>query len=318
MNEDKSLVDEQNAGAAEEGDERQATASRARNRTVMLTPEMTGQVRALLHQDPSQYVEEESAEDPLEDFLPPLVDWDAQDQDPAESAEVYQQEAPAADAFVQEEEAPAFDPMTMLAPPVKPEPPVQRELPPMTSRPQSRPAEPQVAAPAPTPPAPAPRAAAKPAAPASRPPQASFSVNPQARAPRSAGGAQPVSTTGKTKIVAFLISFDSDENGEVYEIRSGRWLVTSRPTDHGEFILIHDETISPLHAIVRATKDGTLQVLDQLSEFGTGVQKVGESEEIDVAGGLESVSHGDVIRFGQRRFVVCLVPEMIASGDDEE
>lgn len=111
-----------------------------------------------------------------------------------------------------------------------------------------------------------------------------------------------------TKIVGFLISYDENEFGEVFEIRAGRKLITSRPTDHGEYLLIDDPTVSPLHAILRATKEGKVQVLDQLSEYGTGVIRSGEEdEEIEVSGGLEEVFDGDVIRFGEREFHVCMV-----------
>jgi hypothetical protein len=119
----------------------------------------------------------------------------------------------------------------------------------------------------------------------------------------------PIKQTPKSKIVGFLISFDTETNGEVFEIRAGRFLVTSRPTDHGEFVLIDDETISPLHAIIRATTEGKVQILDQLSEFGTGIFRVGSEEEEEVAGTMAAVSHGDTVRFGKRNFVICLVPK---------
>jgi hypothetical protein len=319
MNEDKGTVEEHSGAAVEEADEGHPTASRARNRTVMLTPEMTGQVRALLHQDPSAH-QPEAGSDPLEDFLPPLVDWDSPTDSPANGGAGFAAHEPVVDAEVTgyddapEEQLPAYDPMTMVAPPVRKEAPIMSARPtaaaPTTVIETPREAEP-VPAPAATP---APQAAV-----AAARPQASFSVNTQARAPRTPSGTRPTpaSSTGTTKIVGFLVSFDSDKNGEVYEIRSGRWLVTSRPTDHGEFILIHDETISPLHAILRATKDGKLQVLDQLSEFGTGVKKVGDDEEKEVAGGLEEVNHGDIVRFGERHFVICLVPNVVVEEPKE-
>jgi hypothetical protein len=109
------------------------------------------------------------------------------------------------------------------------------------------------------------------------------------------------------KIVGFLICYDENEFGEVFEIRAGRKLITSRPTDHGEYLLIDDETVSPLHAILRATKEGKVQVLDQLSEYGTGVIRKGQDEEIEVSGGLEEIFDGDVVRFGEREFQVCMI-----------
>lgn len=115
--------------------------------------------------------------------------------------------------------------------------------------------------------------------------------------------------TPTSKLIGFFISFDNDQFGEIYEIRVGRWIVTSKPTDQGEFIQINDNTISPMHAVLRVTKEGKVQILDQLSEFGTGITRVNADTENDVSGTMETVDHGDIVRFGSRYFVVCLVPE---------
>ncbi|MCB0358610.1 MAG: FHA domain-containing protein, partial [Bdellovibrionales bacterium] len=126
---------------------------------------------------------------------------------------------------------------------------------------------------------------------------------------RVPGATSPVvSSSPRSRVVGFLISYDADENGEVFELRAGRWLLTSRPTDHGDYILVDDESISPLHAIIRATKEGVIQVLDQLSEFGSAVTKAGSSDEEEITGSMVKVAHGDCIRFGERRFIVCLIP----------
>ncbi len=110
------------------------------------------------------------------------------------------------------------------------------------------------------------------------------------------------------KVIGFLVSFDADENGECFDIRSGRLLITCRPTDQGDYILIDDPTVSPLHAIIRATKEGKVEVLDQLSEYGTGITRSGQADEIEVAGSRMVIQHGDILRFGERRFIVVLIP----------
>ena len=104
------------------------------------------------------------------------------------------------------------------------------------------------------------------------------------------------------------MSFDLSEYGDVMELRAGRWLVTSRPTGHGDFLLIDDDSVSPLHAIIRITSEGKIQLLDQLSEFGTGVLRVGEEEEEEVSGAMVEVAHGDELRFGKRHFLLCKLP----------
>lgn len=316
MNDEKgSGANDFEAASGESAEDKRKTtaASRARNRTVMLTPEMTGHVRALLQKDPDAAGKEAGHSDPLEDLLPPLNEWD----NPPESAEYARggkehggfEKAPA--KFGREEperrgesaadwESPRYESGGFSAAPsgqdqTRHSPTAEHKMEADADQHSRYPSFSVNRA------APARVAAATPAA------------NPQ-RAPRTpveaSGRYSPVSISGeKTKIVAFLISFDKDKVGEVFEIRAGRWLVTSRPTDHGDYILIADDSISPLHAILRATKDGKVQVLDQLSEFGTGVYRSGSDQKIEIAGGLETVNHGDIVRFGERYFVVCIVPD---------
>lgn len=111
------------------------------------------------------------------------------------------------------------------------------------------------------------------------------------------------------KTVGFLLSFDNDKFGEMYELSTGRWLLTSRPSEQDDYIFIDDKSISALHAIIRASDDGKIQILDQLSEFGTGLLRAGGEKEEDVSGTMITVNSGDVIRFGKRYFVVSLFPD---------
>ncbi len=295
--------------------------SRARNKTVMLSPEMTGQVRALLQDGGFSENSEpwkSSGSSPIEDFLPPLTDWESppdvekQEMDrgrksPADSGSTGKfgrddlDEMIDSGGRVDEKRPSGFDPLTNVGAPLRSgatgrgfqAPPTFGEREPEAA---SRSAQPSFTV----------NRAASGAA-----PRSGGSSGRAPRSPLEAGGSRiaPVSSAAeKTRVVGFLISFDKDKNGEVYEIRAGRWLITSRPTDHGDYILFNDDTVSPLHAIIRATKEGKIQVLDQLSEHGTGVRRAGEEKETEVAGSLETIGHGDVVRFGQRYFVVCVVP----------
>jgi hypothetical protein len=128
---------------------------------------------------------------------------------------------------------------------------------------------------------------------------------PQAKAET---GVRAVSKGPRQKLVGFLVSYDTDPLGEVLELRVGRWLVTSRPTDQGDYVLIDDPTISPLHAILRSGADGQVRLLDQLSEHGSGIVRSGKSEEETLTGSLAQVNHGDSVRLGKRHFCVCLLP----------
>jgi len=111
----------------------------------------------------------------------------------------------------------------------------------------------------------------------------------------------------ESPVIGFLVSYDANPNGQIVELRSGRIIVTSEPASTGNFIILHDESVSPMHAILRITEAGEVQVLDQLSEFGTKIKRFGESEEEELSGEKSTIEHGDVISFGNRAFHVCII-----------
>jgi hypothetical protein len=238
-------------------------ASRARNKTVMLTSDITGQVRAQLQSKSNP------SHNPVADLLPP-INWGAQSQGNFAGKDKESAQEPAAkDSGSNLKNASSVE---------------------MNNEGS--------------------------ASPGNKRPTRSFSApelgtTEQAAPVNSASkGTMAVQAKKKSRIAAFLVSFDKDEFGDVVEVRSGRWLLTSRASEHGDQIIINDESISPLHAIIRATSDGKVQVLDQLSEFGTGVTKVGSKNEEDISGAMVTLDHGDIVRFGKRKFVVCTVPSI--------
>ena len=112
----------------------------------------------------------------------------------------------------------------------------------------------------------------------------------------------------QSPIVGFLVSYDSNPNGSVFELRSGRMIVTSEAPGTGNFLVIQDESVSPMHAIMRISAGGEVQVLDQLSEFGTRIKRFGADDEEELSGDKSTVEHGDTLKFGNRSFHVCIVP----------
>jgi hypothetical protein len=62
-----------------------------------------------------------------------------------------------------------------------------------------------------------------------------------------------------------------------------------------------------MHAILRITAAGEIQILDQLSEFGTRIRRFGSNEEEQLSGDKSSLEHGDVVKFGDRSFHLCVV-----------
>ena len=111
----------------------------------------------------------------------------------------------------------------------------------------------------------------------------------------------------ESPIVGFLVAYDRQENGEVFELRSGRIMVTSAARPDENSMVLVDDTVSSMHAILRVSQEGSIQVLDQLSEHGTSVTRE-DGTTISLSGDKGEINHGDVVSFGARAFHVCLVP----------
>ena len=104
------------------------------------------------------------------------------------------------------------------------------------------------------------------------PPRAETPHRASAPATAPSSAAQPQAWVKETPVVGFLVSFDSNENGEVHFLKVGRLIITSETSSSGgNQLLLNDESVSPMHAILRMSSQGEVQVLDQLSEFGTKI-----------------------------------------------
>lgn len=279
-------------------------AVRARNRTVMLTPEITGQVRARLSRENESEERTPSVmglPEPDGDFVSPrpqlghTPEYDMEIGHEDMAAEPRYPERPSA--------ANGFNPIARethhIAPPVQDVeatsslPPQRRETPVINlgpSEPENYENDYQ------------PRRSSKPT-----PTRAHKPVFDDDEGTSEASGDDRIVWLKKTPVVGFLVSYDSDPNGQVFYIRSGRMIVSSEQPNGGNYLQLADETVSPMHAILRVTEDAQVQVLDNLSEYGTTIVKPSSGEEISLSGDKAMVAHGDVIRFGKRSFSVCLI-----------
>lgn len=215
------------------------TATRARNRTVMLTPEITGQVRARLAQETDDKGEDASAGGFHNSAL--------------------ESTRGSSGGFK-----------------VSNEPQYSSSYAPASNTPQGN--------------SPAPKAIAA----------------PPAYVAAQSGGTSVV-WNKVTPLVGFLVSFDKNENGDIFELRSGRLIISSEAAAGWSYILVEDSTVSPMHAILRIDASGVVQVLDQLSEYGTKIRRFGSQEEEAISGEKSTIEHGDVIKFGDRTFHVCIL-----------
>ncbi len=116
---------------------------------------------------------------------------------------------------------------------------------------------------------------------------------------------------GSSQLVGFLVTYDFDPLGSYVELRKGRLLITSESEVSGNCLIIDHDTVSPMHAVMRIADGGAVQVLDQLSEYGTRIVRSANGqdagEELLLSGDKASVRNGDSISFGDRKFYVCLV-----------
>lgn len=110
-----------------------------------------------------------------------------------------------------------------------------------------------------------------------------------------------------TPLAGFLVTFDNDSNGSYLPLRTGRIIVTSEAEGSGNMLLIQHETVSPQHAIMRVGSGSSVQVLDQLSESGTRIIRAADGSEELLSGEKATLHHGDIVFFGERKFHVCLI-----------
>lgn len=117
----------------------------------------------------------------------------------------------------------------------------------------------------------------------------------------------------ESRLIGFLVTYDHDPKGSYVELRQGRLMVSNQREESGSCLVVIGESVSPMHAIMRVAPGGIVQVLDQLSEAGTRVKHFGQTEEEFLSGEKSSVSHGDIVFFGDRKFHVLLV---VGEADD--
>jgi hypothetical protein len=133
---------------------------------------------------------------------------------------------------------------------------------------------------------------------------------PSVAAPVAAPSSPKVQGHSDQPLIGFLVSFDSGPQAEYFELRVGRRVVTSDAQAPGQNLVIDHPTVSPMHAILRVAPNGTVQVLDQLSEHGTLISRAGSTEVETLSGEKSSLNHGDRIQFGERLFTVCLISKV--------
>jgi hypothetical protein len=129
----------------------------------------------------------------------------------------------------------------------------------------------------------------------------------------TSAGREAIEWKTMSPITGFLVTYDKDPLGVSIELRSGRVIVTSEPTSSGNVLFLDDPSVSPMHAIMRVGSGSQIQLLDQLSESGTRIVRAKDGQEEILSGEKSNLEHGDVVCFGERKFHVCIVMKGVAS-----
>jgi len=115
---------------------------------------------------------------------------------------------------------------------------------------------------------------------------------------------------GLPELIGFLVSYDNGPSGETFPLRAGRWIVSSVPLNLPETtLLIEDKTIAPVHATLSVSESGGVRVQDHFSRTGTAVKSKEAQSESVVEESYATLNHGDTVRFGERKFRVCIIPK---------
>lgn len=110
-----------------------------------------------------------------------------------------------------------------------------------------------------------------------------------------------------SKLIGFLVSYELDRYGRYVELREGRLLVSCDGRASDNCLVITDPSVSPMHAIMRISSNGTIMILDQLSEHGTRIKRCGSGKEEALLGDKGALEHGDVVIFGECAYHVCVL-----------
>lgn len=115
--------------------------------------------------------------------------------------------------------------------------------------------------------------------------------------------------SNSSELIGFLVLVEKDLEAysKYVELKKGRLIVTSIAPKGGDFLLINDDTVSPMHAVLRIADKNSIQILDQLSEQGSKVVKAKNGEVLELLGDKSTLEHGDLVSFGEFTLKVCLI-----------
>ena len=111
----------------------------------------------------------------------------------------------------------------------------------------------------------------------------------------------------QTRLIGFLVALDEVGGEQYVELHEGRLLISSEQNATENCLVISHPSVSTMHAIMRISSDGSILILDQLSEHGTTIKRASDAGEQSLMGDKEALHHGDVVVFGECAYNVCII-----------
>ena len=110
-----------------------------------------------------------------------------------------------------------------------------------------------------------------------------------------------------TRLVGFLVALDATQERGYVELHEGRLLVSREENNSENCLVLRHQSVSTMHAIMMVSADGSILILDQLSESGTIIRRAKDGREESLMGDKQTLHHGDVVVFGECAYNVCII-----------
>ena len=110
----------------------------------------------------------------------------------------------------------------------------------------------------------------------------------------------------QTPLIGFLITFNNNPNGDFYELREGKLVITSQMNKNMNSLVINDESIAVMHAVMKITSN-KITLLDPFGENVTTLKHFNSDEVIELSEESEIIKEKDIVTFGNVTFKVCLI-----------
>jgi hypothetical protein len=118
-----------------------------------------------------------------------------------------------------------------------------------------------------------------------------------------------------SRLVGFLVAVDGNQEQRYVELHEGRLLVSKEENASENCLVLPHPSVSTMHAIMMISADGSILILDQLSEHGTVIKRAKGGADESLMGDKQTLFHGDVVVFGECAYNVCIIDTTVTRVD---